>query len=207
MVTGVTQSQVLSIQDVLKPWKSNRMKDVPVDTQRQMPTMQKVKNTKVENRVKTSQVQNVDEIVKDPSDHAEASSDDAEDAERTKGTPGYRLYIDRPCPQESPSAGRSTWRRECADKEKTHGELSRAAPEETVPEEIDSMKAPPDTQTGRHMSESSSARWPRGTKPGQSQREEKRCWKEGAQRRPQDAYAEFKKRGDARVQCKRGTSE
>ena len=30
-----------------KPWKSNRMEDVPVDTQRQMPKMQKVQNTKM----------------------------------------------------------------------------------------------------------------------------------------------------------------
>ena len=38
-----------------------------------------------------------------------------------------------------------------ADKEKAHGEQSRAAPEETVPEEIASMKAPPDMKTGQSM--------------------------------------------------------
>ena len=62
------------------------MKDVPVDTQRQMPTMQKVQNTKVVNSVKISQVQFIDEVVRNPSDRAEAG---AEDAERTKGTHGY----------------------------------------------------------------------------------------------------------------------
>ena len=51
-----------------KPWKSNR---ILVDTQRPMPTMQKVQNTKMVNPVKTSQVQHIDEIVKDPSEHAE----------------------------------------------------------------------------------------------------------------------------------------
>ena len=58
------------------------MKDVLVDTQRQMPTMQN--NTEVVNPVRTSQVQYIDAIVKGPSDHAEAGADDAEDAERTK---------------------------------------------------------------------------------------------------------------------------
>ena len=59
------QRQVHSIQAVEKPWKSNRMKDVLVDTQRQMPTMQKVQNSEVVTPVKTSQV------------HAEAGADDA----------------------------------------------------------------------------------------------------------------------------------
>ena len=36
-------------------------------------------------------------------------------------------------------------------KEKTHDEQSRAAPEETVPEEIESMEAPPDTKTSRSL--------------------------------------------------------
>ena len=101
--------------------------------------------------MKTSQVQYIDEIVKDPSDHAEAGADDAEDAERTKGTPGYPVYLNRPSRQESPSAERSTSRGESADKEKAHDEQSRAAPEETVPEEIASMKAPPDMKTGQSM--------------------------------------------------------
>ena len=73
------------------------------------------------------------------------------DAERTKGTPGYPVYLNRPSPQESPSAERSTSRGESADKEKTHDEQSRAAPEETVPEEMESMKAPPDMKTGRSL--------------------------------------------------------
>ena len=127
------------------------MKDVLFDKQRQMPTMQMVQNTKVVNPVKTSQVQYIDEIVKDPSDHAEAGADDAEDAERTKGTPGNPVYLNRTSRQESPSAERSTSRGESADKEKAHDEQSRAAPEETVPEEIASMKAPPDMKTGRSM--------------------------------------------------------
>ena len=73
------QSQVHSIQAVQKPWKSNRMKDVPVDTQLRMPTMHKVQHTKVVNFVNIS-------VVRSPSDRAEAG---AEDAERTKGTPRY----------------------------------------------------------------------------------------------------------------------
>ena len=73
------------------------------------------------------------------------------DADRTKGTPGYPVYLNRPSPQESPSAERSTSRGESADKEKTYDEHSRAAPEETVPEEIESMKAPPDIKTGRSL--------------------------------------------------------
>ena len=40
---------------------------------------------------------------------------------------------------------------ESADKEKAHGEQSRAAPVRTVPEEIESMKAPPDMKTGRSL--------------------------------------------------------
>ena len=49
VVPGVMQSQAHSIQTVQKPWQDNRMKDVLFDTQRQMPTMQKVQNTKVVN--------------------------------------------------------------------------------------------------------------------------------------------------------------
>ena len=64
--------------------RATRVKDVPDDTQREMPTMQKVQNTKVVNSMKFSQVQYIDEIVKDPSDRAEAGADEAEDAERTK---------------------------------------------------------------------------------------------------------------------------
>ena len=83
------------------------MKDVPDDTQREMPTMQKVQNTKVVNSMKFSQVQYIDEIVKDPSDRAEAGADEAEDAERTKKEhPGYPVNLKRPSPQESPSAER-----------------------------------------------------------------------------------------------------
>ena len=104
---GVKQSQVHSIQAVQKPW-SNRMKDVLVDTQRQMPTMQN--KTEVVNPVRTSQVQYIDAIVKGPSDHAEAGADDAEDAERTKGKPRIPVYLNRPSPQGSPSAQRSTSR-------------------------------------------------------------------------------------------------
>ena len=68
-----------------------------------------------------------------------------------EGTPGYPVYLNRSSSQESPSAERSTSRGESADKEKTHDEQSRAAPEETVPEEIESMKAPPDMKTGRSL--------------------------------------------------------
>ena len=72
------QSQVHSIQAAQKPWKSNTSEeDVPVDTQRQMPTMQKVQNTKVVNPVKISQVQFI-EVVRTPSDRAEAGADEAE---------------------------------------------------------------------------------------------------------------------------------
>ena len=46
--------------------------------------MQNVENTKVVNPVKISHVQYIDEIVKVPSDRAEAGADDAEDADRTK---------------------------------------------------------------------------------------------------------------------------
>ena len=63
--SGAMQSQFHSIQAVQKPWKSTRMKDVLVETQRLVPTMQKLQNTKVVNTVKTSQVQYIDEIVKD----------------------------------------------------------------------------------------------------------------------------------------------
>ena len=110
VVPGVMQSQVRSIQAVQKPWKSNRMEDVLVDTERLVPMMQKVQNTKVVNTVKISQVQYIDETVKDPSDRAEAGADDTRDAERTKGTPGYPVYLNRPSPQGSPSAERSTSR-------------------------------------------------------------------------------------------------
>ena len=48
----------------------------------------KVQNSKVVNSVKISQVQSMDEIVKDPSDHAEVGADDAEDADRTKRNTG-----------------------------------------------------------------------------------------------------------------------
>ena len=44
--SGAMQSQFHSIQAVQKPWKSTRMKDVLVDTQRLVPTMQKLQNTK-----------------------------------------------------------------------------------------------------------------------------------------------------------------
>ena len=64
--------------------RATRVKDVPDDTQREMPTMQKVQNTKVVNTVKFSQVQYIDELLKDPSDRAEAGADEAEDAETTK---------------------------------------------------------------------------------------------------------------------------
>ena len=83
------------------------MKDVLVGSQRQLPTMRKVQNTKVVNPVKISQVQFIDEIVKDPSDRAEAGAYDAKDADRTKATPGYLVYLNRPSPQKSPSAERS----------------------------------------------------------------------------------------------------
>ena len=78
------QSQVRSIQAVQKPCNSNRMKDVSIDMQRKMPTVQKVQNTKAVNPVKTSQVQYIDDSVKDPNDRAEAGADEAEDAERTR---------------------------------------------------------------------------------------------------------------------------
>ena len=45
--------------------------------------------------------------------------------------PDTFVYLNRPSPQQSPSAER---------REKTHDERSRAAPEETVPEEKESMK-------------------------------------------------------------------
>ena len=146
VVPGVTQSQVHSIQAVQKPW-SNRMKDVPDDTQRQMPTM--LKNTEVVNPVRTSQVQYIDEIVKGPSDHAEAGADDAEDAERTKKkTPDTCVSQQTRSTRESQCRAKHL---ESADKEKTHKEQSRAAPEETVPDEVESSKDPPDMKTGRSM--------------------------------------------------------
>ena len=43
--------------------RATRVEDVPVDTQRLVPTMQMVQNTKVVNPVKVSQVQHIDEIV------------------------------------------------------------------------------------------------------------------------------------------------
>ena len=46
--------------------------------------MQKVQNTKMVNPVKISQVQYIDEIVKDPGDRAKAGANEAEDAERTR---------------------------------------------------------------------------------------------------------------------------
>ena len=55
-------------------------------------------------------------------------------------------------------------------KEKTHDEQSRAAPEEAVPEEIESRKAPPDMQIGRSLRTCLSRAVPTGTKPGQSQK-------------------------------------
>ena len=68
--------------------RATRVEDVSVDTQRSVSTKQKVQNSKVVNSVKISQVQSMDEIVKDPSDHAEAGADDAEDADRTKRNTG-----------------------------------------------------------------------------------------------------------------------
>ena len=59
------QSQFHSIQAVQKPWKSTRMKDVLVDTQR-LVNDTKVTEHQMVNPVKTSQVQYIDEIVKDP---------------------------------------------------------------------------------------------------------------------------------------------
>ena len=116
VVPGVTQSQVHSIQAVQKPW-SNRMKDVPDDTQRQMPTM--LKNTEVVNPVRTSQVQYIDEIVKGPSDHAEAGADDAEDAERTKGKPGYLCISTDPVHKGVPVQSEAP--RECRQREDSQG--------------------------------------------------------------------------------------
>ena len=54
-----------------------------------MPTMQKVQNTKMVNPVKIPQVQYTDEIVKDPSDCAEAGADEKKMLKEQKGTPGY----------------------------------------------------------------------------------------------------------------------
>ena len=71
-----------------------------------MPTMQKVQNTKMVNPVKIPQVQYTDEIVKDPSDCAEAGADEKKMLKEQKGTPGYPVYLNRPSPQESPSAER-----------------------------------------------------------------------------------------------------
>ena len=99
--TGAMQSQVRSIRTVQKTLKSNRMKDVLVDTQRQLPTMQKVQHTKVVNPVKISQMQYIDEIVRNPSDRAEAGADDAEDAERSRRKHPDTLCVNRPSPQES----------------------------------------------------------------------------------------------------------
>ena len=79
--------------------RATRVEDVPADTQRQRPTMQKVQNTKVVNSVKISQVQYIDEIVKDPSDRAEAGADDAEQ----KGSLGYPVYLNRPSPHRGDS--------------------------------------------------------------------------------------------------------
>ena len=84
--------------------------------------MQKVQDTKVVNHVKISQVQYIDEIVKDSSDRAEAGADEAEDAERTKRVP-------------------------VQSEEKTHDEQSRAAPEETVPEERERAEVQTKMQT------------------------------------------------------------
>ena len=196
--SGAMQSQVHSIQAVQKPWKSNWMTDVPVDTQRQMPTMQKVQNTKVVNSVKISQV---DEAVRYPSDRADAG---AEDADRTKGTPGYTVWFNRPSPQESPSAERSTSRGESADKEKTHDEQSRAAPEETVPEEMEGMKAPPDMKTGRSMRTCLSRVRPADHEARSQVKDEEAA----AERKQEDGSAEFKSVGKAaRGQCNKGTSE
>ena len=139
-----------------------------------------VQNTKVVKPVKISRVLCIDEIVKDPSDRAETGADDVEDvedAERIKGTPGYLVYLDRPSPQECQCRAKHLESRERRQRG-THDEQSRAAPEETVPDEGESSKAPPDMKTRRSM---------------------RTCL---TQRRPHTkcARTEFKKRGDARVQ-------
>ena len=82
----------------------------------------------------------------------------------------------------SPSAERSISRGDSADKEKTHDEQSRAAPKETVPEEMESMKAPPDMKTGRSL---------------------RTCLRGGLT----ICVRRIQKRGDARVQCKKEASE
>ena len=112
--------------------RATRVEDVPVDAQRLMPTMQKVQNTKVVNFVKISQVQYIDEIVKDPSDCAETGADDAEDADRPK-----KEHPDTLCISTDPVLN-----------EKIHDEQSRAAPEGTVPDEVERHE---DQSTNLHV--------------------------------------------------------
>ena len=52
--------------------RATPVEDVLVDTQRLVPTIQKVQNVKI------SQVQHIDEIVGNPSDRAEAGADEPE---------------------------------------------------------------------------------------------------------------------------------
>ena len=75
-------------------------------------------------------------------------------------------------------------------------EQSRAAPKkrcQTRLREFEGSTRHENRSINAYMSVSSSAHWPRGTKPGQSQREEQYCRKEGAQRRPHTKCAQNSK--------------
>ena len=100
VVPGVMQSQVHGIQAVQKPWKSDTSGRCPCRyATTDANDAKKVQNTKVVNSVKISQVQYIDDIVRNPGDRAEA--DGAEDAERTKrNTHGFPVCLNRPSPQE-----------------------------------------------------------------------------------------------------------
>ena len=76
--------------------------------------------------------------------------------------------------------------------------------------ETESSKAPPDMKTCRSMRTCLSRavlRWLRGTTPGQSEREEEHCRKEGARRRPQTKSRQNSEMsGHPQSPCKRHSS-
>ena len=80
-----------------------------------MPTMQKVQNTKVKNTVKISQVQYINEIVKDPSDRADLGADEKKTLKRMKRIPC--VYQQAQSTRESQCRAKHLGRRECRQRE------------------------------------------------------------------------------------------